>query len=242
MGSMEGTTPDGINCSGLNAIINDNIVVDARRHAILYQQTTNFTSGSGSVTVTGNQIVNNGDNSGNNDSGILVINSESNLEPLAGVVISNNRVEGLDGTGNIGGTYGIYVQANYKIKDVVINGNTLNVNDIGGIIVHALRDIDNVVVSGNAVNQVADTSSEPGIFLSGHATLSAKVQYGIVSDNVINLTGSSGTGIYGVRLERTNYIIVGTNVIIGATSGNRIFPPNTTSQFNTNNFYVNNIG
>ena len=245
MGSMEGTTPDGINCSGLNAIINDNIVVDARRHAIIYQQTTNFASGVGSVTVSGNQIINNGDNVGSADSGILVLNSNSDIETLSGVVISNNRIEGLNGTNSTNGTYGIYLQATYKIKDVAITGNVLNINDIGGIVVHALRDIDNVVVSGNAVNQVANNSSEPGIFLSGHAQLSAKVQYGIVSNNVINLTGSvavSGQLVIGVRLERTNYIIVGPNVIIGAASGNKVFPPTPTDSNNTNNLYTNNIG
>jgi len=248
MGSMEGITPDGINCSGLNAIINDNIVVDARRHAILYQQTTNFDTGSGSVTISGNQIINNGDNSGGADTGILVLNSESSVETLAGVVISNNRIEGLDGSGNTGGTYGIYVKAAHTIKDVAINGNVLNINDIGGIRVEAVREIKNVVVSGNVVNQVADSSSEPGIFLKGtpasaeNSSVASKVQFGSVSDNVINLTGSSGGSIYGVRLERTNSIIVSTNIIVGNTAGNKIFPATATDSDNTFNLYSNNIG
>ena len=180
-----------------------------------------------------------------------MLNSESNVETLAGVVISNNRIEGLNGTT---GTYGIFVKATYKINDVAITGNALNINDIGGIIVQAVRDIENVVVSGNVVHQVADNSNEPGIFLVGSAASSensstaSTVQYGSVSNNVINLTGSSGTGIYGVRLERTNAILVSANITVGATQAGNVSyaifpnPAGASGYFNTNNFYADNIG
>ena len=245
MGSSENSNADGIVVHGLNCIVNDNIIVGIRRHAILYQSTTNFAyanGGAASVVVNGNQITNHGDLAGTSDSGILIDNLNNALGSIQGVTVANNKIEGILGSGSDIGTYGIYVKGTAGlVKDVSITGNVVNISDLGGIRVESIvNGITNLTITGNIIDTDSDNAAESGIFIKGTNSNSSKINYGTITNNVIDLSGSSGSQNYGIRLEETNAIIISTNVVIG--SDITIFPATPTDSNNTNNYYVNNIG
>ena len=226
---------DGIIVQGINCIINDNIIIGMRRHAILHQPTYNFAAASGgtaSCVISGNQIINHGGAS-TSEAGIYILNSNNALGTIKGTTIANNIIEG---NSNIG----IYVSASGgAISNVAITGNTIGHHDVWGIMVRAGTDADETVsmvtVTGNVVNSVGSASGAEGIFLLGNST--SKVINSTITGNVIDMVSGSSSAS-GIHLDYTDYCSVSGNTIRNASSASNYINDSTS---NTYTLISNNI-
>ena len=229
---------DGIIFQGINCIINDNIIVGMRRHAIFYQPTYNFAAasgGTGSAVISSNQIINHGDAS-SNEAGINVFNNSNALGTIDGVVIANNVIEGTSDTG-----ISVYASGG-AINNIAITGNTIKHHKVQGIIVRAGTDsgetIKMVNVTGNIINCSSSASGAEGIYIYGNSTCG--ISNGTVSNNVIDMKDPASSGTHSnastaIRLDHTDHTVVSSNVVVDA----KVFinPTSATSD----NVYANNI-
>ena len=229
---------DGIIFQGINCIINDNIIVGIRRHAIFYQPTYNFAAasgGTGSTVISGNQIINHGDAS-SNEAGVNVMNSSNALGTIDGVVIANNVIEGTSDTG-----ISVYATGG-AINNIAITGNTIKHHKVQGILVRSGTDsgetIKRVNVTGNIVNCSSSASGAEGIYIFGNSTCG--ISNGTVTSNVIDMKDPASSGTHSnastaIRLDHTDHVVVSSNVVVDA----KVFinPSSAVSD----NVYANNI-
>jgi len=241
--TLEGSTfdsgqLDGIIFQGINCIINDNIIVGMRRHAIFYQPIYNFAAasgGTGSAVISGNQIINHGDAS-SNEAGVNVMNSSNALGTIDGVVIANNVIEGTSDTG-----ISVYATGG-AINNIAITGNTIKHHKVQGILVRSGTDsgetIKRVNVTGNIVNCSSSASGAEGIYIFGNSTCG--ISNGTVTSNVIDMKDPASSGTHSnastaIRLDHTDHVVVSSNVVVDA----KVFinPSSAVSD----NVYANNI-
>ena len=241
--TLEGSTFDsgqlvGIIFQGISCIINDNIIVGMRRHAIFYQPIYNFAAasgGTGSAVISGNQIINHGDAS-SNEAGVNVMNSSNALGTIDGVVIANNVIEGTSDTG-----ISVYATGG-AINNIAITGNTIKHHKVQGILVRSGTDsgetIKRVNVTGNIVNCSSSASGAEGIYIFGNSTCG--ISNGTVTSNVIDMKDPASSGTHSnastaIRLDHTDHVVVSSNVVVDA----KVFinPSSAVSH----NVYANNI-
>jgi len=228
---------DGIIFQGINCIINDNVIVGIRRHAIHHQPILNFAAASGgtaSSVISGNKIINHGDAS-SNEAGVLVFNHSNVLGTIDGVVIANNIMEGTSNTG-----ISIYASGG-PINNVSITGNNINHSNVQGILLRSGTDsgetIKNFNITGNIVNAGTATGPE-GIYMFGNSTCG--ISNGTVTGNVVDMKDPASSGTHAnsstaIRLDHTDHTVVSSNIVVDA----KVFinPTSATSD----NVYANNI-
>ena len=241
--TLEGSTfdsgqLDGIIFQGINCIINDNIIVGIRRHAIFHQTTYNFASTSGgtaSSNICGNKIINHGDAS-SNEAGINVFNQGNLLGGFNGVVIANNVIEGTSDTG-----ISVYAIGGF-MRNISITGNTIRHHKVQGILVRTGSDSGEIItmvnVIGNIVNGVSNASGAEGIYIFGNSTCG--ISNGTVSNNIIDMKDPASSGTHSgastaIRLDSTDHFSVLGNVVVDS----KVFINPSTAV--NDNVYANNI-
>ena len=229
---------DGIIFQGINCIINDNVIVGIRRHAIFHQPIYNFAAASGgtaSSEISGNKIINHGDAS-SSEVGVHVFNHSNALGTIDGVVIANNVMEG---TSNMG--ISVFASGG-AINNISITGNNINHSNVQGILIRAGTDsgetIKNFTVTGNVVNAGSPATGPEGIYIRGES--SNGISNGSITGNVVDMKDPASSGTHAnnstaIRLDHTDHTVVSSNITVDAK-----VPINPTSAIN-DNVYANNI-
>lgn len=214
---------DGIIFQGLNCIMNDNVVVGIRRHAIFHQVLPDIAAskvGKASAIISGNLVVNHGGGDAT-ESGVIYQHDSAGGE-TGSVIIANNTIRG-------GSDVGIQVYAiGSSISNVNVSNNTVEDSAIRACLIRgaAGATVDNVVVNGNLLNCSAGPSGQ-GIYLLGVST--GEITNTIVSNNSIR-----GNMAYGVRASFSDYLNVNGNILRGYSSA-ATFYNDTTNNVESNN-------
>lgn len=190
---------DGVIFQGLNAIISNNIVVGARRYSIFYQMLPEI--GTGSVVISGNQILNAGGSTGTDTAIYAITDSANTSVSLDGVTISGNNMSGVSNQ-----DISVYAVSG-NIKNVAINGNISNdSNDLYGCLIRAAAGctLEDFTITGN----VFKTSGVSNIYCLG---TSANILNGAISGNTIK------GGTNGIRLLQTQNVVETGNYNTGVT-------------------------
>jgi len=217
---------DGIIIQGLNAVINDNIIIGATRHAAFHNCIVTLPStdgGVGSSVITGNQIRNHGGLS-TTAAGVLLSPNQGATGLIDGVIISGNVISGNT-------DIGVYIQGQSPINNVAICGNTVGSSDQIALYVrgYASAPVNNVTITGNVLNNTGSISgSTKAVYLLGNST--GKVSNSIVANNVINTDIA-----YGMSLVDCDYVNTTGNIIRGATISPVFTSANVTNASESNN-------